>query len=662
MKHVGDITKLSGYELPVVDCIFGGSPCQDLSVAGKRAGMKHAEKGDDETTRSGLFMDQMRLVKEMRAHDRAAGRSGRFVRPRYMVWENVPGALSSPGGDHKGEDFAAVLEEIIKVAEQDAYIHVRVPDGGWTNAGCYYAEDGTWSLAWRVHDAQFWGTTQFIDGRMRFLGTPQRRRRIALVADFGGLSAPEILFERKGLSWNSDEGGEEGQGTASRTQGGARSAGKCLNPWDVQSKHIQSESGIAESLYAGECQWSGGESYVHTGESPNGEVAIPIEGNGGRPSHMGNGYGKDGDPSFTLNTIEQHGVCSPVAVDVYNQTIDGETTATVTAACGGTNTSGPKVMSYGVVSKGNGEAWITEERATTVSTGGGLPGQGYPCAMVDADPAAYGFKPRNGSGARSIGYEEEKAPTINTDENYAVLAYGFEPGAAKRLNPEERFNEELAPTLRANMGDNQVGVAVGASGFSYGQSDKAYSLGYEEEVSPTIRGGEGGNQRPCVLDSREPLAIENHPSDGRCRVSDDGIVQTLRSRMGTGGNNTPLVMEQTRAISFQERAGKPGGGKGILIQEEHTGALSTLQIQHVFSMQGNVIDRDARPNGSGISMDVSPTLNTVDRHGIAIPEAKAFAQNQRDEVRDLNDVATALHAEAGMHQQTFVVTEGRSDE
>ena len=184
MEHYGDITKLSGYELPIVDVITGGSPCQDLSVAGKRAGLA----GE----RSGLFMEQIRIVKEMRERDRKSGRTAWAVRPRFMVWENVPGAFSS--GQPKGSDFAAVIEEIIKVAEPDANVCVCVPDGGWTKSGCYYAEDGTWSIAWRVHDAQFWGV-------------PQRRKRISLVADFGGLAAPEVLFERKGLRGDSAESG-----------------------------------------------------------------------------------------------------------------------------------------------------------------------------------------------------------------------------------------------------------------------------------------------------------------------------------------------------------------------------------------------------------------------------------------------------------------------
>ena len=146
-------------------------------MAGKRAGLA----GE----RSGLFMEQMRIVREMRERDRADGRTAWAIRPRYMVWENVPGAFSS--GNPKGSDFAAVIEEIIKVAEPDASVYVCVPSGGWTKSGCYYSKDGSWSIAWRVHDAQFWGV-------------PQRRKRIALVADFGGLTAPEILFERKGLS------------------------------------------------------------------------------------------------------------------------------------------------------------------------------------------------------------------------------------------------------------------------------------------------------------------------------------------------------------------------------------------------------------------------------------------------------------------------------
>ena len=188
MKHFGDITKLNGYDLPVVDVITGGSPCQDLSVAGKREGLA----GE----RSGLFMEQIRIIKEMRKNDEDRGRTAEFIRPRYMVWENVPGALSSNGG----KDFQAVLTETVRIADPYAP-DVPMPEKKWSNSGCLYDEMGGWSIAWRIHDAQFWGV-------------PQRRKRICLIADFGGLSAPEILFERKGLSRNSEQSEQERQGTA----------------------------------------------------------------------------------------------------------------------------------------------------------------------------------------------------------------------------------------------------------------------------------------------------------------------------------------------------------------------------------------------------------------------------------------------------------------
>ncbi len=211
MKHLGDITKINGAEIEAVDVITGGSPCQDLSIAGKRAGLAGA--------RSGLFMEQIRIVKEMREHDRKSGWTGDMVRPRFMVWENVPGAFSS----NKGQDFAAVLEEIIRIAEPEAP-DIEVPEKGWNTWGGYHDEvGGRWSVAWRVHDAQHWGV-------------PQRRRRISVVADFGGDTAGEILFERKSVSGYLEESGaarerlagnaESGASYAVRIRGGCDGGGK----------------------------------------------------------------------------------------------------------------------------------------------------------------------------------------------------------------------------------------------------------------------------------------------------------------------------------------------------------------------------------------------------------------------------------------------------
>ena len=193
MKHLGDITKINGAEIEPVDVITAGSPCQDLSVAGKRAGL--------EGERSGLFMEQIRIIKEMREHDRRANhRTDEFIRPRYMVWENVPGALSS----NKGEDFRCVLEETARIVQEDAVIP-GPENGKWSYSGCIMGNG--WSIAWRIHDAQFWGV-------------PQRRKRIALVADFGGGSAPEILFVRKGLSRDTEPSKQTREETAGDTSEG----------------------------------------------------------------------------------------------------------------------------------------------------------------------------------------------------------------------------------------------------------------------------------------------------------------------------------------------------------------------------------------------------------------------------------------------------------
>ena len=172
MKHLGDISKINGAEIEPVDLITFGSPCQDLSVAGKRAGLKHKSNGDEETTRSGLFMEAVRIIKEMRE-----ATNGKY--PRFALWENVPGAFSSNGG----EDFRIVCEELIKIVEKNA-VMPQVPKAGWAYADSFCG-DG-WSLAYRVFDAQYWGV-------------PQRRRRIYLVLNLGGECAREVLFEREGV-------------------------------------------------------------------------------------------------------------------------------------------------------------------------------------------------------------------------------------------------------------------------------------------------------------------------------------------------------------------------------------------------------------------------------------------------------------------------------
>ena len=193
MKHYGDVSALNGADLPPVDIITFGSPCQDMSIAGKRSGL--------DGSRSSLFYEAVRIIKEMRC-----ATDGRY--PRFAVWENVPGAFSS----NKGEDFRAVLESLCRIKDET----VSVPRSEkWTNAGEILA-DG-FSLAWRVLDAQYWGV-------------PQRRKRIYLVADFDSECAGKILFESEGLSGYSAEGFKAWQRTAAATESGSGTTGAvCLN-------------------------------------------------------------------------------------------------------------------------------------------------------------------------------------------------------------------------------------------------------------------------------------------------------------------------------------------------------------------------------------------------------------------------------------------------
>lgn len=211
MKHLGDVSMINGADIEPVDIITFGSPCQDMSVAGKRAGLKHTAVGDDETTRSGLFLEAIRIIKEMRLATNG-------IYPRFAVWENVPGAFSS----NKGEDFRTVLEEFIRISEPNAVMPV-VPQAGWAYADCING-DG-WSVAYRTFDAQYWGV-------------PQRRRRIYLVADFRGGRAGEILFKREGLRGHTAQSGMQREEVTENVGNGIKADDRkrnCLTAYSFDS-------------------------------------------------------------------------------------------------------------------------------------------------------------------------------------------------------------------------------------------------------------------------------------------------------------------------------------------------------------------------------------------------------------------------------------------
>lgn len=249
MKHLGDITKIHGGQIEPVDCITFGSPCQDLSIAGRRAGLA----GE----RSGLFMEAVRIIKEMRS-------STNGMYPTFAVWENVPGAFSSNGG----EDFRAVLEELARVAQPEVSIPRPSGRGGrWNKAGAI-AGSG-WSLAWRQLDAQYWGV-------------PQRRKRIALVADFGGQCAAEILFERTSLSGNLDES---------------------IQVWEEAA------------VLATNCP-AGNDRMVEHVTPINTQIATRYKALGER---TGLGIGQENDPAYTLQAGHEHGVCYCIAGNIIDR-------------------------------------------------------------------------------------------------------------------------------------------------------------------------------------------------------------------------------------------------------------------------------------------------------------------------------------------------------
>ena len=446
MKHLGDITKINGAEIEIVDVITGGSPCQDLSIAGKRAGLAGA--------RSGLFMEQVRIVKEMREHDRANGRTGDMVRPRFMVWENVPGAFSS----NKGRDFAAVLEEIIRIAEPEAP-DIDVPEKGWPTWGGYHDEvGGRWSVAWRVHDAQHWGV-------------PQRRRRISVVADFGGDTAGEILFERKSVSRHPAESGtarerlagnaENGASYAVRIRGGCDGGGKGALVQEDKSGTLGTGNDRTiftptpiNLMVATRCKELGSRTGFGVGNpgDPANTIsaahshgvfatAIPIndkatrwkgggESRNNNGSGNGLGIGKEGDPSPTLTAGDRHGVAYISGVDGYNGALTGDVASTIGVNCG---------MSTGR----NGVMELS------ANENGGMARDIVLCA---------GFKAGQGAQAGGIGYSEEVSPTLaaapsGTNQTPAVVVLDMSHAC-----DVIRDCGEVAPSLQARMGTggNQI--------------------------------------------------------------------------------------------------------------------------------------------------------------------------------------------------------------
>ena len=403
MQHVGDITKINGLAVPIADCVVGGSPCQNLSVAGNREGLLGEE--------SQLFHEQIRIVKEMRENDRRNGKPIELISPRYMVWENVPGAFSS----NKGEDFRTVLEEVARVIEEGVTIP-RPEKGKWATTGVIIGNG--WSIAWRVFDAQYWGV-------------PQRRRRICLVADFNGHTAPQIVF------------GE--------------------NQYNGSTKRGNNKSSIR---YLGN-------------QSPS-QVQPLCEGLSGYPNESrteGQDSSTDAQGGFGASDCERGGV----GVDPYNAAVTGDKASTIGVNCGMT-TGRNAVMTFepGIASREGGH--IYEDVSGTIRANAG-DNQMSVTYAIDM-----------GGGKSSVDIHQDRSPTLTTThygepavvyDEQVNLPQAYRKQAHPRNAEEGQGYEETDKADTLNVFDNTekrtptVIVAMDRASFNQGKNAK-YDMGIDE--------------------------------------------------------------------------------------------------------------------------------------------------------------------------------------
>lgn len=503
MKHLGDVSRIKGAEIEPVDIITFGSPCQDMSVAGKRAGLKHTAVGDEETTRSGLFMEAIRIIKEMRVKTNG-------IYPRFAVWENVPGAFSS----NRGEDFRLVLEEFIKITEPDA-VMPAVPQAGWAYADCI-SGDG-WSLAYRVFDAQYWGV-------------PQRRRRIYLVADFRGECAQEILFKRESLRGYFEAGRTPWQGIAADAQncvGADDRAGeaKCL---DVQNTYGITTKGNGDAFISQErhTALSGGGGQAGQGY-PCAMVPYTLK---IRSGCEGGGKGAlvQKDKSATLATNNDQYLFQPIIVDSIGGKAETAWQGDTAPCLKATHYKNPPCITVSA-------DFCPEESAKT--RGVGYAEEQSPTLRAGAVPAVVYDTRGNGDG--------ETVPTITGDHNNRVTDYTclvvepavrcYDIGEARLRTPSEYIEKTPTLTARCGTGGNNVpGVVYCLQGNGIDRADTA-----------------GCNGKGVCEDKCYTLnTIDRHavcfPQQAYNKFIQEDIGATLKASDGTyGGGSENLVAEQS---------------------------------------------------------------------------------------------------------------------
>lgn len=474
MKHYGDISQMDGGKIEPVDIITFGSPCTDMSVAGRRAGL--------EGQQSVLFYQAIRIIKEMRC-----ATNGKY--PRYIVWENVPGAFSS----NSGEDFKAVLEAVIGVAEPDT--QVPMPEKNrWPYADCYMG-DG-WSVAYRVLDAQFWGV-------------PQRRKRIYLVADFAGGRAFDILFKSEGVSGYSAESFRSWQRIAGSAADRTGTASLCLNDQGGQRMDVTDEVTAtlrAEAHHPPCVLESAGFCTEHSAKSRSigyeeetsptlraGVVpaAVALE---NHPTDSRVKIAEDGKVQTLTSRMGTGGGNVPLVMKIRSGCEGGgkgpliQTDKSATLSCNNDQTLfEPKA--YGICSKEsnamkstNPHSGIYEaDTSRTLDGNGGNPGCNQGSIAVVESYAIQGsmIGRIDKNGPQGDGINEDVSFTLNTVDRHAV--YAMTTGSFTQVA------EDKAPTVLARDYKDPTAVCYGIGRDTFNQGKNAkFAPTFEEELQPTL--------------------------------------------------------------------------------------------------------------------------------------------------------------------------------
>ena len=568
VKQYGDVSTLNGAELLPVDIIIFGSPCQDLSIAGKRAGI---HDGD----RSNLFFQAIRIIKEMRD-----ATNGQY--PRYCIWENVPGAFSS----NEGNDFKAVLEAVIGVKEKG----IKVPaseNHRWAKSDVYLG-DG-WSVAYRVFDAQYWGV-------------PRRRARIYLVADFAGGSAGEILFKSEGVSgytpqgfraWQGAAGGaEEGTGeTGGRSDAGGGTL--CLNP--------QGNSGV--------------------GVTEDKSLALVAQDHGNHPAVL-HAVGIDGyNAAVTNDTAATLGVNCGMSTGRNSvlQAAGFSTEHSAKARSIGYEEEVSPTLRAGVVPAAlsvenhptDGRVKIREDdTCQTLCSRAGTGGNNVPLVAEPITLKIRCGKPGGGKGAQVT---RDKSSTLSTNNDQTlfqpeVKAFGVcskHSNAMMSDNPHSGFYEATTSRTLDQSGGNSVtsnqgGICVVAP------APETFDVRFTSDGTKNARGHCYATDISRCLDTSEATPDSNH-----------GGVAVVALEPGAASRVGGHVYSDGKSGTLRANAGD--NQQAVLVAESET-----------YALQGSMIGRADKngPQGDGINEDVCFTLNTSDRHAVAAPEADHYCTSK----------------------------------